>query len=368
MKKILFAIFSPFSFLLLCFLFFQGNILAVDDTKNNLSLAFHPSSDTLKNPYIISGKLLDKEIKKKSKARYHNFTIIAYKVTRDKNNQISHLKIQLKKHKQLIQENGEFELELYGNHEYFITCLKEGYSSIPVFMPKRNVAKGQHISIEIPIEKSENVVVKGNVVTEANGSAINEAQVTIEEIETGIKRVITTESDGAFAFSILKKQPYLIHAYKKGFFYNPSDTITSFSPGEWSLNKNIQLQEIVVGQAIRVKGFYFNINDTTLTDSQKEVLDNLLNIIIDNPGIHFELSCHSDSRGNDDYNLELTQNRAEEAVRYLVEKGEIEVERLTAVGYGEKFLVNGCKNGIRCSSKKHEENRRMELKVMKIVE
>ncbi|MBX2842222.1 MAG: OmpA family protein [Flammeovirgaceae bacterium] len=367
MKKILFTIFSPITFLLLSLLFIKGKLYAFDDIKNDKS-TFLSRSDTLKSPYIISGKLLDHEVKKKSKAKYYNFIIIAYKVTRDKNNQIAQLKIQLKKHKRFIQENGEFELELYGNSEYYITCLKEGYSSIPVFMPKRNVAKGQHISIEIPIEKSENVIVKGNVLTEASGSAINEAQITILELETGIKRVISTENDGAFAFSINKKQPYLIHAYKKGYFYNPVDTVASFSPGEWSLNKDIKLQEIVVGQAIRVKGFYFNINDTTLTDTQKEVLDNLLNIIKDNPGIHFELSCHSDSRGNDEYNMVLTQKRAEEAVRYLIEQGKIERERLAAVGYGEFFLINDCKNGIKCSSKKHEENRRMELKVMKIVE
>ena len=54
----------------------------------------------------------------------------------------------------------------------------------------------------------------------------------------------------------------------------------------------------------------------------------------ENPNITIELAAHCDYRGNDDYNLRLSQRRAESVVRYLTEHG-IETERLSAKGYGE---------------------------------
>ena len=54
----------------------------------------------------------------------------------------------------------------------------------------------------------------------------------------------------------------------------------------------------------------------------------------ENPNITIELAAHCDYRGNDAYNLNLSQRRAESVVRYLVEHG-IAADRLTAKGYGE---------------------------------
>ena len=53
-----------------------------------------------------------------------------------------------------------------------------------------------------------------------------------------------------------------------------------------------------------------------------------------NPNITIELSAHCDYRGNDAYNLRLSQRRAESVVRYLIQHGVAE-DRMTAVGYGE---------------------------------
>jgi len=69
------------------------------------------------------------------------------------------------------------------------------------------------------------------------------------------------------------------------------------------------------------------------------------------------------SRGNDDYNLKLSQRRADAAVNYLVSKG-ISRSRLVAKGYGETRLLNHCGNGVNCSEEQHQENRRTEIKII----
>ena len=77
------------------------------------------------------------------------------------------------------------------------------------------------------------------------------------------------------------------------------------------------------------------------------------------------MGSHTDVRGTDEYNQVLSENRAKSAVEYLIEQG-IEKNRLTFKGYGEKVLVNKCKNNVSCTEEEHQENRRTEFKVTKI--
>lgn len=73
---------------------------------------------------------------------------------------------------------------------------------------------------------------------------------------------------------------------------------------------------------------------------------------------------HTDSRGNDAYNMSLSQQRANAVVNYLVSKG-ISRSRLSARGFGETRLVNRCSNGVKCSEADHKRNRRTEFRVIK---
>jgi len=92
-------------------------------------------------------------------------------------------------------------------------------------------------------------------------------------------------------------------------------------------------------------------------------LDNVVSILKQNPSLRIELSSHTDSRGNDGYNLKLSQRRADAAVDYLVKNG-VSRNRLIAKGYGETRLKNNCINGADCSEEQHQENRRTEIKIL----
>src|SRR5690606_27511817 len=76
-----------------------------------------------------------------------------------------------------------------------------------------------------------------------------------------------------------------------------------------------------------------------------------------------ELSSHTDSRGSDSYNLDLSQRRANSARNYLEERG-IASGRVEAVGYGETRILNHCTNGVNCSEEEHQLNRRTEFKII----
>jgi len=85
------------------------------------------------------------------------------------------------------------------------------------------------------------------------------------------------------------------------------------------------------------------------------------------PSMEVQLIAHTDSQGDDDYNLDLSVKRADSARRYLIQKG-IEAYRVEAFGYGEQDVRNHCINGVDCSDEEHQFNRRTEVKVIRIDE
>src|SRR5690606_31881677 len=89
----------------------------------------------------------------------------------------------------------------------------------------------------------------------------------------------------------------------------------------------------------------------------------LVTIMKQNLYLRIELSSHTDSSGNDDYNIRLSQRRADLSLVYLLKNG-ISKSRLAVNGYGENRLKNHCGNVLVCSEEQHQENRRTEIKVL----
>ncbi len=119
-----------------------------------------------------------------------------------------------------------------------------------------------------------------------------------------------------------------------------------------------------------VNVYYYFDSDSILLESFIS-LDTLSSILKSNPEIKIELASHTDSRGSEEYNLDLSQKRAEACKEYLVQNG-IDALRIVPVGYGETKLLQNCiveKIGD-CSDDPstdcpcHQKNRRTEFKII----
>ncbi len=108
---------------------------------------------------------------------------------------------------------------------------------------------------------------------------------------------------------------------------------------------------------------FYEVNSARLTYASKKVIDDMLLPLLKGKNTSVEIMSHTDSRGNDDYNLSLSQRRAEAVVNYLVGKG-IPRSRMLAKGYGETRLINKCANGVPCTDSQHRQNRRTEFRVL----
>ncbi|SDG39229.1 OmpA family protein [Psychroflexus sediminis] len=106
---------------------------------------------------------------------------------------------------------------------------------------------------------------------------------------------------------------------------------------------------------------FFDYDEASIRAEAALELDKLIAILKENPEMNIKVISHTDERASEDYNLELSQRRAKNTVKYLVEHG-IDASRLTSEGKGETELINTCDSG--CTEEEHKENRRSEFKIV----
>jgi len=116
---------------------------------------------------------------------------------------------------------------------------------------------------------------------------------------------------------------------------------------------------------VRIEKVYFDFNKYNVNQDAAVVLNVLIDLMKKYPNSKIDISAHTDVRGSDEYNLELSINRAASVLEYMVSQG-IERNRLTSKGYGETKPINHCvKEGI-CDDHEYEINRRCEFQIAKI--
>jgi outer membrane protein OmpA-like peptidoglycan-associated protein len=121
----------------------------------------------------------------------------------------------------------------------------------------------------------------------------------------------------------------------------------------------IKKEEIKVGETFQLNNIYFEFNKFALLPASYPELDIVVKLLIENPGIEIELSGHTDNVGKQDYNVTLSQKRAESCKTYILSKG-IDSKRITPKGYGMSRPIAPNETEIG-----REKNRRVEFTITK---
>ncbi len=125
----------------------------------------------------------------------------------------------------------------------------------------------------------------------------------------------------------------------------------------------IRLRDYIerTGSKYKLKEMYDYDKADIRPDAEPD-LQGVVDLMKKYPDMKIELSSHTDARGNDAYNEDLSQRRANSAVAWIVAKG-VTADRIVAKGYGEKQLQNKCTSGVECTEEEHQLNRRTEFKI-----
>ncbi|MBL7933022.1 MAG: OmpA family protein [Bacteroidia bacterium] len=112
-----------------------------------------------------------------------------------------------------------------------------------------------------------------------------------------------------------------------------------------------------------VENILFENNKAEISAQSKEVLDKIILVLNANKQLKIEVGAHTDSKGDAETNLKLSDARAKTVKEYMVKNG-IETGRIIAKGYGESKLLNKCQDNTPCNETEHAQNRRIEFKVL----
>ncbi|MEL7271694.1 MAG: OmpA family protein [Bacteroidota bacterium] len=193
------------------------------------------------------------------------------------------------------------------------------------------------------------------------------AGATVKIIDEENKEISSTLTDakGNYVLMLDCSKGNFVRASRDG--YVPAEEYLTKSYGKPRIVDFYLERDVVTGgfgddlaKLLQLSTIYFDLNKFDIRPDAEIEIQKVIVAMEKYPSLKIKVNAHTDSRGNDAYNLWLSQKRAESTVAYMISKG-IAAERLQGEGFGEKRLVNECANGVSCSREKHQLNRRSEF-------
>ena len=190
---------------------------------------------------------------------------------------------------------------------------------------------------------------------------------TVKVIDENNDEILTaiTDAQGKYELILDCSQGNFVRAMTEG--YIPAEEYLGKSDGtpktiDFLLERNTVSAGFGddLAKLLQLSTIYFDFDKYNIRKDSEIEVEKVIAAMEKFPSLKIKVNSHTDSRGKDAYNLWLSQKRAEATVEYMISKG-ISANRLTSEGYGETKLINNCSNGVKCSDKEHELNRRSEF-------
>ena len=200
------------------------------------------------------------------------------------------------------------------------------------------------------------------IVTNAKtGEILANAKVSILDDKKNIISTEMSNARGEVNFRVECEKAYSIQASKDGFEGNSFAVAKSKGP-QAKVDAALQpIDVIVTTTEIILKPIYFEFNKSNITQEGAFELDKLVQVMKNNDQLVIMAKSHTDSRGSDSYNLNLSDRRAKSTVQYIISKG-IDASRISGKGYGESEPKVQCNP---CNEEEYSQNRRSEFLIVK---
>jgi outer membrane protein OmpA-like peptidoglycan-associated protein/tetratricopeptide (TPR) repeat protein len=262
-------------------------------------------------------------------------------------------------------KEGNFTFQLLPCREYKLIAKSGSLPSVEkTFKSLCDKGDDVYVNVLMGVQPSKGVLLSIAVQEEQSGEAISNVKLKLFNVTDGTLIELITDEEGKYETVIKENQTYNLSGNKVGFF-STSKSKTEFKTTnrDRKIFKELKLLKLKEGGIIALEGIFYDLGKFNIRPDAARVLDYLVQVMEENPGMRIELGSHTDSRGSDADNLVLSDKRAQAAAEYIISKG-IAADRITGKGYGETLLKNRCSNGVKCSEAEHQINRRTEIKIL----
>ena len=168
-------------------------------------------------------------------------------------------------------------------------------------------------------------------ISDEEGTPLSDAKIRLVGSD-GTNSKLNARRDGTYKIKLKRDVKYVMLVTARGYLNDKERWDTKGLKDSKTYTMNFTLNPI--SRPVKMENIFYEFGRWEITKSSEAELEQLVKLLNDNPNITIELSAHTDLKGSDEFNNELSQKRAQSCCDYLVAHG-IEKERLTPVGYGK---------------------------------
>ena len=168
-------------------------------------------------------------------------------------------------------------------------------------------------------------------ISDEEGTPLSDAKIRLVSSD-GTNSKLNARRDGTYKIKLKRDVKYVMLVTARGYLNDKERWDTKGLKDSKTYTMNFTLNPI--SRPVKMENIFYEFGRWEITKSSEAELEQLVKLLNDNPNITIELSAHTDLKGSDEFNNELSQKRAQSCCDYLVAHG-IEKERLTPMGYGK---------------------------------
>lgn len=238
-------------------------------------------------------------------------------------------------------------ISLDGKTAYYAAERKEGFGGLDIY---------QFETPEHALPKQVTYVKA--TVRNAETKAVINADIKISTLVGVVYPIKKRTSDGSFLICLNVGNAYSLQVTEPGFVMNSLHFEPKASNDRKAIVLDIDLEPIKHGASMVLENVFFESNSFELLETSTAELDELVLMMQQQPNIRIEISGHTDNVGTSEYNLNLSQQRAQSVAKYLFNKG-IANHRIVSKGFGDtKPITENDTDAGR------SQNRRTEFKIL----
>lgn len=184
------------------------------------------------------------------------------------------------------------------------------------------------------IRPNRTLYVKGKVIDAKTKQGIPSTVELTDNNNNLVLMKVQTDELGDYLVTLPTGKDYTFTVNRKGYLFYSEVYALSRKEADSTYKKDIQLNPVQLNASFVFNNILFGTNSYELPTNGLAELQQLIQVLQDNPTLKVEISGHTDNTGNTKDNLTLSSNRAKAIVDYLVGKG-IDATRLSYKGYGD---------------------------------
>ena len=206
------------------------------------------------------------------------------------------------------------------------------------------------------------VAVNVQVLNEYTNQPISGARVDVYDTYDNILTSETTDSNGMVTLILECEKAHEILAFKEDFDGNGVSLTTKKEDEIDTQIKLSPIEAIIADNKVVLEPILFDYDKHNIKPKAALELDNLVKLMKKYPAMVIKVESHTDNRGTDEYNMVLSNNRAQSTVQYVISKG-IDENRINGEGFRKRNPIVKC--GGDCTEEQYAKNRRSDFIIVK---